>query len=438
MDSDTCAMAPADWTIKTVESVCERVTSGGTPNRSRPDYYVGGTWPWVKTQELKDGWLVDTEEHINDEAVSSSSAKVLSAGTILVAMYGATVGQLGILRRPMTCNQACCALVPNPLEVENRFLLYQLLNARRQLKSLATGAAQQNLSAQLIKSLRFPFPHLDEQREIARILGALDDKIELNRRMNETLEAIARAIFKSWFVDFDPVRANMEGRQPHGMSAETASLFPASFERSAIGDIPTGWAVGTLADVAENVRRGVSPDKIASSTPYIALEHMPRHSIALSEWTFANELLSNKFQFNRREILFGKLRPYFHKVGVAPVDGVCSTDIVVIAPKGLEWFGFVLGHVSSTSFVDYTNAGSTGTKMPRTSWKEMSRYALAVPPKPLPAAFDALIRPLTERIIASIHESRATAELRNTLLPKLISGDIRIDGTKHHAAEALS
>ncbi len=153
---------------------------------------------------------------------------------------------------------------------------------------------------------------------------------------------------------------------------------------------------------------------------------MPKRSIALSEWGIAAGLKSNKFEFRQGEILFGKLRPYFHKVGVAPVDGVCSTDIVVVAPQSEFWFGFVLGHVSSDEFVDYTNAGSTGTKMPRTNWAEMARYEVALPPEPVAGAFTKHVRSLVKRVNAGIYESRTLAALRDTLLPKLISGELRV------------
>jgi type I restriction enzyme S subunit len=185
--------------------------------------------------------------------------------------------------------------------------------------------------------------------------------------------------------------------------------------------------VGTLGDVAEHPRRAVQPDKIDTATPYIALEHMPKRCIALSEWGTAAALESSKFEFRRAEFLFGKLRPYFHKVGIAPLDGVCSTDIVVVAPKAETWFGFVLGHISSDTFVEYTNAGSTGTKMPRTSWREMARYDVVLPSDSVAAAFTDKLRSSTNRILAAIHESRTLTALRDTLLPKLISGERRMN-----------
>jgi len=279
--------------------------------------------------------------------------------------------------------------------------------------------------------LTVAIPPLPVQHAIAYILNTLDDKIELNRRMNETLEAMARALFKSWFVDFDPVRAKMEGRWRKGESlpglpAHLYDLFPARLVDSELGEIPEGWEVGTLGDVAEHPRRGVQPKSIEPATPYIALEHMPKQCIALSDWGVTAGVESNKFEFRKGEILFGKLRPYFHKVGVAPVDGVCSTDIVVVAPRTAHWFAFVLGVVSSEEFVEYTNAGSTGTKMPRTSWAEMARYDIVLPPKAVAQTFTERVRPAVDRIIAAIHETRTLATLRDTLLPKLISGELRV------------
>lgn len=274
---------------------------------------------------------------------------------------------------------------------------------------------------------------LDEQRAIAEVLGALDDKVELNRQMNHTLEEMASALFKSWFVDFDPVVAKAEGRKPFGMDAATAALFPAAME----GEVPRGWRAGTLGDVASNVRRGVEPGAIQPDTPYIGLEHMPRRSIALDAWGSAEEVGSNKFRFNRGDLLFGKLRPYFHKVGLAPVDGVCSTDILVIQAKVPEMFGFIVGHCSSEAFVLFTDAGSDGTKMPRTSWHLMAAYELAIPTRSVADRYLAIVKPYLSLIEANTHESRTLAALRDALLPKLLSGEVRLKQAEKAVEAAL-
>ena len=294
-------------------------------------------------------------------------------------------------------------------------------------KYINVGAVFDSLKCADIPDFRLRIPPPPEQRTIAHILGTLDDKIELNRRMNETLEAMAWALFKSWFVDFDPVRAKAEGRDS-GLPRPLADLFPARLIHSALGEIPEGWTVGNLGDVAEHIRHSVQPHQIDPETPYIGLENMPKRRIALSNWTTGSVIESNKFEFRRGDLLFGKLRPYFHKVGVAPIDGVCSTDIVVVRPQQPAWFGFVLEHVSSVEFVHHTDAGSTGTRMPRTNWNEMARYRLVLPPVSIAKSFDTLIRSSVERIISNIHESRTLASQRDALLPKLTSGELPVRG----------
>ena len=157
---------------------------------------------------------------------------------------------------------------------------------------------------------------------------------------------------------------------------------------------------------------------------------MPRRSVALTDWESAEKVVSNKSAFEKGEFLFGKLRPYFHKVGIAPVSGVCSTDIVVIAPKTAGWSAFVLASVSSAAFVTYTNQASTGTKMPRTSWATMSRYPLCLPVESVAWAFQNATRPFLNRIVTNIHEHSALASLRDALLPKLMSGETRLRDTE--------
>lgn len=317
--------------------------------------------------------------------------------------------------------------------------LYWLLRTpqyRSYCRSHATGTTNLGLARE--DFLAFPAPEPTSAKlRIVSTLAALDDKIELNRRMNATLEAMGRALYKDWFVDFGPVRAKMEGREPY-LSREMWDLFSDRLVESELGEIPEGWRVGAIGDVADHPRRGVQPQDIDPESAYIALEHMPRRCLALYDWGIAGGIESNKFRFNRGEILFGKLRPYFHKVGIAPLDGVCSTDIVVVKPKSDEWFEFVLSHVSSDSFVEYTNAGATGTKMPRTNWTDMARYKIAIPAEAVARSFGAMLNGSIDQIVAGIHESRSLSLLRDTLLPKLISSDLRVPDTMLQIEEAIA
>ena len=440
METELCAIAPADWQIRSVEDICVRVTSGGTPSRRGPAYYAGGTWPWVKTQELQDKWIDDTEEHITEEAVASSSAKVLPAHTVLVAMYGATVGQLGILRRPMTCNQACSALIVNPAEADYRFLYFQLLQVRSQLKSLATGAAQQNLSGVLIKSLRLPFPPVEEQRAIAHMLGTLDDKIELNRRMNETLEAMARALFKSWFVDFDPVRAKAEGRDP-GLPKPIADLFPDRLVDSELGEIPEGWEVAPLPEVVDvnptrALRKGIE-------APYLDMANMPTRGHSADE--VVDRAFGSGMRFINGDTLVARITPCLENGKTAFVDflqdgqsGWGSTEYIVLRPKAPlpEEYAYCLAR--SAEFREFAIQSMTGTSgRQRVPAESLAHFRVAVPPKPIADAFGRVVKSTFARTGAAVREYRTLAVLRDTLLPRLVSGELRVKDAENFIGRAV-
>ena len=343
------------------------------------------------------------------------------------------------INEPITFESSIIRARPNTQIADSTFLYYvfQSRYGVYILDTIRRQVAVAGITGKDLVKLAIPLPPLKEQQSIAYILSTFDKKIELNRQINETLEAMARAIFKSWFVDFDPVRAIMEGREPYGMDAETASLFPNSFEVSPLGEIPKGWKIGTIGDVADNPRRGVTPNDINQNTPYIGLEHMPRNSITLGEWGLAQDVTSNKFRFYQGEILFGKLRPYFHKVGVAVQDGVCSTDILVIVPKYAEWYSFVLAHVSSDEFVQYTDGTSTGTKMPRTNWSDMKAYKIVLPPKNIAEHFNKIVQGMVEAIQSNIIQSHTLISIRDTLLPKLLSGELRVKEADKYAEAHL-
>ncbi|HHF2182300.1 TPA: restriction endonuclease subunit S, partial [Haemophilus influenzae] len=280
-----------NWQKYSLEEICLKITSGGTPSRQNPKLYKNGNINWIKTKELNNGYIFESEEKITEEAIKKSSAKLLPVNTILLAMYGATVGELGILGKEMACNQACCALIIDPKKADYRFIFYLLRLYKKEIQSLATGAAQQNLSAKTIKEFSFYIPNLEKQKKIADILSELDKKIDLNTQINQTLEQIAQALFKSWFVDFDPVRAKVQalsdglsleqaelaamqaisGKTPEELTAlsqtqpdryaelaETAKAFPCEMVEVDGVEVPKGWELSTIGDCYDVVM-GQSP-----------------------------------------------------------------------------------------------------------------------------------------------------------------------------------
>ena len=383
--------------------------------------------PLITAKVVKGGRVETPTEFISIENYASWMRRgIPRSGDVLITTE-APLGEVAQLcQQRVALAQRLILLRGKPEVLDNRFLkfLMQSEEVQSQLRARSTGTTVLGIKQKELRQIGLKLPPLPEQRAIAHILGTLDDKIELNRRMNETLEAMARALFKSWFVDFDPVRAKMEGRDT-GLPEHIADLFPDRMVDSELGEIPEGWGVGCIGDIANFPRRSVNPMDLPDETPYIGLDNMPRQSVSLMEWGTAVNITSNKSIFEKGDILFGKLRPYFHKVGIAPVNGICSTDIVVVTPKTAVWFVFLLACLSSTEFVNYTDQTSTGTKMPRTSWKSMASYRVCLPDPSVLRIYQNTTLPLVEHIIANIHECRTLATLRDVLLPKLVSGEIR-------------
>lgn len=412
--------------------LCTKIGSGATPRGGEKVYLRHGVTALIRSQNVyNDGFRTDGLVYLSEEHASQLSNVEVQVGDVLLNITGDSVArccQVDPRVLPARVNQHVAIIRPRRDELDPAFLRYFLVSPRMQAQMLAwahAGATRNALTKGMIESFKIPKPHIRTQRRIAAILGSLDGKIELNRRMSRTLERMAQALFKSWFIDFSPVRAKAEGDPTAGgLPDHLAALFPDRLVDADGSPIPAGWTPGTLGEVADNPRRTVQPSEVPPATPYIGLQHMPRRSIALDVWGRADEVGSGKSCFKEGEILFGKLRPYFHKVGIAPIDGVCSTDILVVTPKASEWNSYVLSVVSSKPFVDYTDSHSAGTKMPRTNWKDMARYPLALPPAPLAKAFQDGVAAVHQRIGVAVRQNRSLSGLRDTLLPKLLSGEL--------------
>ena len=388
-----------------------------------------GNYPFVKVSDMNlagnEIFITRAGNWVSESDVTERRFTAHQPGSIVFAKIGIalTYNRRRILRLPTIIDNNMMAATPDAKKVNERYFYYLLRTL--DFNEISLGSALPYLTQKDLAEIDVALHPLPEQESIDATLSALDDKIELNRRMNETLEAMARALFKDWFVDFGPTRAKIEGRDPY-LAPETWDLFPDKLDEDGK---PEGWEYGRLADIADSPSRGVRPSEVSKDTPYIGLEHMPRRSVALTEWEGAGKVTSNKYVFKRGEFLFGKLRPYFHKVGIAPIDGICSTDIVVIAPRAPHWNSLTLACISTDDFVDYTNTTSTGTKMPRTSWKTMGQYELCFSTVQVAQAFEGSIGLLTTRIVSNIRECKALSQSRDLLLPKLMSGEIRVGDT---------
>jgi type I restriction enzyme S subunit len=394
----------------------------------------------LRNQNIKGGRLdLSSPSFTDEEHYQGRVRRAVPQGGDIVMTREAPMGDVCQIPQGLRCcvGQRQVLLRPDPKKVDGRFLLFALQSPylQRQIGwNEGTGSTVSNLRIPVLESLRVPTPSLPDQIEIAATLGALDDRIALLRETNTTLEAIAQALFKSWFVDFDPVRAKSQGLVPAGMDEPTAALFPDSFEESALGLVPRGWRVGALGDVAQTVKVQLQPSELHSAINYVGLEHIPRKSLSLISWDTAEGLESAKAEFSEGDILFGKLRPYFHKVVVAPFDGVCSTDILVCQSQQRDYYGFTVMQLSSTALIDYADRLSNGAKMPRIGWRDIAAYPSAIPPAPVAAEYTRVIEPMLQRMKASVFQAQTLATLRDTLLPRLISGQLRLPDAQALAA----
>ena len=308
-----------------------------------------------------------------------------------------------------------------------RYLYHHLRYSRTQLKSLATGAAQQNLSGALIKSLLYPFPPLAEQKAIAAVLGALDDKIELNRRMNATLEAMARALFQSWFVDFDPVRAKLDGRKPIGLDETTAALFPEHLEDSPLGHIPKGWTAGTLIE-GFNLTMGQSPPGDTYNEDDNGLP-------------FYQGRTDFGFRFPTRRIYCTAptrhAQPGDTLVSVrAPVGDINMANEECCIGRGVAAVRHKSGatsftyHSMANLYPDFACFEAEGTVFGSINKDSFEKLRFVIPPDKIVSAYERVAGPLDEQIRILEDQSRTLATLRDTLLPKLLSGELSVNKIK--------
>jgi len=361
-----------EWQTGTVGDVALRVTKGTTPTTIGGQFVEKGI-NFVKVESITADGRIDTRKltFIDDFTNDLLSRSVLSRNDILFTIAG-TIGKVALVPEgilPANTNQAVAIVRPNPEKVSPRYLYYVLGDESRvrQAQTRVVQSVQANFSLGELSSLEIPLPPLNEQKTIAHILGTLDDKIELNRRMNETLEAIARALFKSWFVDFDPVREKVEGRDP-GLPKNIANLFPDSFEDSELGEIPTGWKVGKLGDVlAQRVERCIASSETAAR-PYVPIDCISPRSLFLTESKSGEEAQSSLTKFYKGDLLFGAMRPYFHKVCIAPFDGTTRTTAFVLTPKAKEDFAFATLLLHHPDTIDYATRHSTGSTIPYAVW----------------------------------------------------------------------
>jgi len=382
----------SEWKDVKLNDIIE-IIGGGTPKTSIPEYW-NGEIPWLSIADFNNGrkYVSQAEKYITEEGLNSSSTKILYAGDIIISARG-TVGLVAVLKKNMAFNQSCYGIKGLIGISETDYIYYLLIDTVENFLQIAHGGVFDTITRDTFKEVLCLLPSLPEQKAIASVLSSLDDKIDLLHRQNKTLEAMAEALFRQWFVE----------------------------------EAQDDWEEGCLGDFAVNVTKSAKVADINSDDVYIGLEHIERRNISLVRTGLGGDMESNKYFFKKMDILFGKLRPYFHKVCFAPFDGICSTDILVIRPKKKHLFGYCLFAFFQDDVVEYANLGSGGTRMPRTDWKTLARYQTTIPDDDNMMKFNNIVCSFVEKIEQNQRQIRTREKLRDSLLPKLMSGEVRVN-----------
>jgi type I restriction enzyme S subunit len=401
-----------------------KIQTGPFGSQLHASDYVDAGIPCIMPTNMKNNRVNLTDiAFIAEKDAKRLSQHLVQEGDIVYSRRG-DVTQKALIREGEAgyfCGTGCLLVRPGTA-IDPEFLTYHLSTPsnRTWIVNQAVGAHMANLNTGILSKAPLCIPNEAEQKKIAAVLSALDTRIDLNNRINAELEALAKTIYDYWFVQFDFPDAH--GR-PY-KSSGGAMVWNDTLKR----EIPAEWEVVSLGELVDVVKEGVASDGADTTTPYVGLEHIARKSIVLSEWSTADQAASQKTAFRSGDILFGKIRPYFHKVALASIDGISSTDAIVIRPKRPEVSGLVLETVFAERFVAMATASSTGSKMPRADWNVMKRYGMAVPDKHSNtlSKYQDLFGPIADKIGLHVRQNRELTQLRDWLLPLLMNGQVRV------------
>jgi type I restriction enzyme S subunit len=358
------------------------------------DYQPTGV-PVIRGTNLGHGKFLGGEyAFVSEEKVARDLSRNLAKGGDVVFTQRGTLGQVALVPgtsfERYVISQSQMRLRVDPTVAAPDFVYYACSSAlfEKQIADNAISTGVPHINLGILGRLTISLPSMHEQRAIAEVLGALDDKIAANTKLASTADEWVRAGFDALSVE--------------------------SFEMKSIGEL-----VSLRRDQA-------GPASFTGDILYVGLEHLPRRSMWLAEVASAASVTSQKSRFEPGDILFGKLRPYFHKVVTAPHQGVCSTDILVLKPSESELSGFTLAAVASDAVVREVTSASEGTRMPRTSWKDLAAVEVPWPGPARARRFDAEVVTVRAAVESQLSEIRSLAATRDALLPPLMSGKLRV------------
>ena len=440
---ESLGLASDGWVSLSLGEVCIKIGSGATPRGGKEVYLKDGPYALIRSQNVYNHrFNHDGLAFINQHQATELNNVEVFADDVLLNITGDSVAracQVAPDVLPARVNQHVAIIRPDPHKLSPRFLRYFLVCPEIQAMLLSwagSGGTRNALTKGMIESFDVQAPmDVDEQHAIAHILGTLDDKIELNRRINETLEAMARALFKSWFVDFDPVRAKMAGRDT-GLPKRLADLFPDRMVDSELGKIPEGWEIGTVSQLAERIQNGGTPKR--SEPTYWDRGEIPwlissevRQSFVLGTQNFISEKglkKSSAKMVPARSILVALYGATAGQVSMNYRPLSTNQAVTAVIPSMGNRYFCLVGLKLEVSALENRAVGSAQQNI---SKKVVEETIVLLPQIELRSAYDVLVESLFDRIFYSLHETQTVSDLRDALLPKLISGALRVEHTSN-------
>lgn len=412
-----------DWKSITLNEICIKITSGGTPLRKKIEYY-GGNIPWVKTKQVNYNRIYDSEEYLSDIGLKNSSAKLIPANSVIVAMYGDgnTAGRCAINKVPVTTNQACCNLIIDKNKADYNFIFYYISTQYNKLVSLKSGAGQQNLNAQTFKEFIISLPPLETQRKIASILSGYDDLIENNLKRIKILEEMAQQTYEEWFVrmrfpGYETTVMNEESGLPEGwekVKLNEIADFQNGYAFYTKGYSENGYAIIDLGNISEYGDLNISgTEKLISNELYNSLPkfHLKKYDIviAMTDITSALRILAKSaiidkddtYALNQR---VGMLRP--------------NTELFN--------FAFLYALLSDYRFIERMKAMSKGAVQFYFNTKDIINYETFLPPKEIIDDFVSIYEPYLKTRMLLKDQNQRLRESRDILLPRLMMGMIEV------------
>lgn len=334
---------------------------------------------------------------------TTAPTKLSKKGDLLFCVRGSTTGRMNWSNDEYCLGRGLCAIRGKKSSYDTLFVYYSLLYHLPELLTISNGSVYPNLSRNDIGNFRINCPDHNTRKKIVKKLSTLDYKIKSLQTINKNLEKIIQTIFKSWFIGFDSQK---------------------EFVDSESGKIPKGWNIDNLGSLVNSIKENVKPTKEKDHEKYVSLDDMPPNSITLFKHSRGNDVNSSIIRFSKGDILFGNMRPYFHKVGLAQFDGITRTTTFVFRPKKSFFRMFALMHFFSKEVIQYSTLSSIGSTIPYVKWDTLSKYEIVIPPNKMLIRFENTVEPLISGIIENSFLLRNLTKQLNFLIPKLISGEI--------------